>query len=317
MKNNVLASRDAFKPFTYPEFYDYWLTHEQSHWLHTEVEMSQDVKDYKNLPEEDKDFLTKVLRFFVAGDTDIAGGYLDGYIPLFRNPEIRMFLTGVAAREILHQAAYAHLIETLGLPETIYNEFLQHQQMRDKHEFLQQIDTTNIIDTITAYSIFGEGVQLFSTFVMLLNYQRNGKLRGLGQIITWSIADETLHADGMTALLRQYIKENPAKWTQETKNRVYEIGIKMVELEDAFIDLIFSMCEPEGLTADEVKQYIRFLADRRWIGVGLKGYFKVKKNPLPWVEMMVNAPSHTNFFEAKSTDYGKGAVTGSWGDVWG
>jgi ribonucleoside-diphosphate reductase beta chain len=91
----------------------------------------------------------------------------------------------------------------------------------------------------------------------------------------------------------------------------------MVELEDAFIDLIFSMCEPEGLTADEVKQYIRYLADRRWIGVGLKGYFKVKKNPLPWVEMMVNAPSHTNFFEAKSTDYGKGAVTGSWGDVWG
>ena len=91
----------------------------------------------------------------------------------------------------------------------------------------------------------------------------------------------------------------------------------MVELEDKFIDLAFAMGPMEGLSSNDVKKYIRYIADRRLISLGMKGIFRVKKNPLTWVEEMINAPTHTNFFENRSTDYARGATTGDWKDVWG
>jgi ribonucleoside-diphosphate reductase beta chain len=152
---------------------------------------------------------------------------------------------------------------------------------------------------------------------MLLNFPRHGKMRGMGQIITWSIVDETMHAESMIKLFRTYIEENREIWNDDLKGRIYSIAEKMVELEDKFIDLTFGMGPMEGLTAEEVKKYIRYIADRRLISLGLKGVFKVKRNPLPWVESMINAPTHTNFFENRSTDYAKGAMVGKWDDVWG
>jgi ribonucleoside-diphosphate reductase beta chain len=121
----------------------------------------------------------------------------------------------------------------------------------------------------------------------------------------------------MIRLFRTYIEENKEIWNDQLKSDIYTIAEKMVTLEDRFIDLAFEMGEMPGLTADEVKTYIRYIADRRLISLGLKGIFKVKKNPLPWVEEMINAPTHTNFFENRSTDYAKGALSGDWVDVWG
>lgn len=106
-------------------------------------------------------------------------------------------------------------------------------------------------------------------------------------------------------------------WTKKVKDEIYEIAKQMVILEDKFIDLAFEMGGVEGLTPKEVKTYIRYITDRRLIQLGLKGHYNIKDNPLPWLEWMLNAPEHTNFFENKSTEYAKGAVTGSWGDVWG
>ena len=120
----------------------------------------------------------------------------------------------------------------------------------------------------------------------------------------------------MIKLFRTYVEENREIWNDELKGKIYSIAEKMVELEDKFIDLAFAMGDMPGLTADQVKHYIRYIADRRLISLGLKGVFKVKKNPLPWVEEMINAPTHTNFFENRSTDYSKGALSGSWEDVW-
>jgi len=101
------------------------------------------------------------------------------------------------------------------------------------------------------------------------------------------------------------------------KSKIYSIAEKMVELEDKFIDLSFAGNDMKDLTADQIKQYIRYIADRRLISLGMKGIFKVKKNPLPWVEEMINAPTHTNFFENRATDYARGALSGDWRDVWG
>lgn len=321
-KNDLTDKRDYFKPFNYPWAYEAWLKHEQSHWLHTEVPMAEDVKDWKNkLSSEEKQFLTHIFRFFTQGDIDVAGGYVRNYLPFFPQPEIRMMLSGFAAREALHIAAYSHLIETLGMPEATYNEFLQYQEMKDKHDYILNRsslsgDKKSIAENVALFSAFTEGMQLFSSFIMLLNFPRNGHMKGMGQLVTWSIVDETIHAESMIKLFRTYIEENKEIWNDDLKSSIYTIAEKMVELEDKFIDLAFNMGAMKNLESGDVKKYIRYITDRRLISLGLKGIMKVKKNPLPWVEEMINAPTHTNFFENRATDYAKGALKGDWGDVW-
>jgi ribonucleoside-diphosphate reductase beta chain len=323
MKTNLETKREYFKPFNYPWAYDAWLKHEQSHWLHTEVPMGEDVKDWqRKLKHEEKAFLTNIFRFFTQGDIDVAGGYVTNYLPHFPQPEVRMMLMGFAAREALHVAAYSHLIETLGMPESTYNEFLEYEAMRDKHNYFTELSNSNgtkesIATNIAAFSAFTEGMQLFSSFIMLLNFPRHGKMKGMGQIVTWSIVDETLHSENMIKLFREYVEENIEIWNDDLKSKIYNIAENMVELEDKFIDLAFAMGPMEGLKAEEVKTYIRYIADRRLISLGMKGIFKVKKNPLLWVEEMINAPTHTNFFENRATDYARGALSGDWKDVWG
>jgi len=285
--------------------------------------MLEDVKDWKSrLTDSERTFLTNIFRFFTQGDIDVAGGYVNNYLPYFPQPEVRMMLAGFAAREALHVAAYSHLIETLGMPESTYNEFLEYEAMRDKHEYFMDMSNSNgtresIATNIAAFSAFTEGMQLFSSFIMLLNFPRHGKMKGMGQIVTWSIVDETQHCESMIKLFRTYVEENLDIWNDNLKGQIYTIATKMVELEDKFIDLAFAMGAMEDLSSEDVKQYIRYIADRRLIGLGMKGIFKVKKNPLLWVEEMINAPTHTNFFENRATDYARGALSGNWQDVWG
>ena len=322
-KTKMTDERSYFKPFNYPWAYEAWLKHEQAHWLHTEVPMMEDVKQWKkSLTPHEKTFLTNIFRFFTQGDIDVAGGYVKNYLPYFPQPEVRMMLMGFAAREALHIAAYSHLIETLGLPEITYSQFMEYQEMKDKHDYVLDISSKNgtvesTATHIAVFSAFTEGMQLFSSFIMLLNFPRHGLMKGMGQIVTWSIVDETMHAENMMKLFKEYVKENPEIWNDELKSKIYSIAEKMVELEDKFIDLAFAEGEMRDLKPEDVKTYIRYIADRRLIGLGMKGIFKVKKNPLPWVEEMINAPVHGNFFENRVTDYAKGALTGSWDDVWG
>jgi len=319
-KIRLTDQRSYFKPFVYPWAYDAWLKHEQSHWLHSEVPMLEDINDWKRrLTDDERMFLTNIFRFFTQGDIDVAGGYVNNYLPYFPQPEIRMMLTGFAAREALHVAAYSHLIETLGMPESTYSEFLDYQAMKDKHDYFLSIagqDKKTIAQQIAAFSAFTEGMQLFSSFIMLLNFPRHGKMKGMGQIITWSIVDETMHCESMIKLFRTFIEENRDIWKDELKSDIYKIATRMVELEDKFIDIAFLKGPMENLSSEDVKTYIRYIADRRLITMGMKGIFKVKKNPLPWVEEMINSPIHTNFFENRATDYAKGALTGSWEEVW-
>ena len=319
MTLKLTDERNYFKPFNYPWAFEAFQQSEQMHWLWTEVPMLEDVNDWKNkLTEGEKTFLTHIFRFFTQGDIDVSGAYVKNYLPTFPQPEIRMMLSSFAAREAIHVAAYSHLIETLGMPDTTYNEFLQYQEMRDKHDFVEQFikqDGNTIVQQIAVFSAFTEGLQLFSSFVMLLNFARFGKMKGMGQIVAWSIADETLHCESMIKLFREFVKENQDIWTDELKSQVYSTATKMVELEDAFIDLAFGVNEMQGLLKQDVKEYIRYIADRRLISLGMKGIFKVKKNPLPWIDGMLGV-THTNFFEQKVTDYAKGSLTGTWEDVW-
>jgi ribonucleoside-diphosphate reductase beta chain len=318
-KLKITEPRNYYRPFYYPWAYDAFVQSESMHWLFQEVPMLEDVSDWKNkLNESEKNFLTHIFRFFTQGDIDVSGAYVNNYLPTFPHPEIRMMLSSFAAREAIHVAAYSYLIETLGMPDTTYNEFLQYEQMREKHDFIEEFTLKgkdDIAEQIAVFSAFTEGMQLFSSFVMLLNFVRFGKMKGMGQIISWSISDESLHCESMIKLFREYIKENKELWTDELKSKIYTASEKMVDLEDKFIDLAFGVHIMEGLTKEQVKQYIRYIADRRLISLGMKGIFKVKKNPLPWVDGMLGV-THSNFFEQRVTDYSKGSLTGSWGEVW-
>lgn len=316
-KLKLRDERAAFKPFKYEWAFESWLRHEQMHWLFTEVPLHDDIKEWNTkLNDSDRAQLTNLFRFFTQADVDVAGGYVNNFLPAFPQPEIRMMLLGFAGREAVHIAAYSHLIESLGMPDTIYQEFLDYREMTEKHDYLarfQDKSDRNLAQQLGVFSAFTEGMQLFSSFVMLLNYPRHKTMRGMGQIITWSIADESEHVDSMIRLFRTFIEENRHIWTDELKKELYDICRSMVDLEDQFIDL----CGPgQDLTTDDMKQYIRYIADRRLIAMGLKGHYGIKKNPLPWVDEMINAPIHGNFFENRVTDYGKGALTGTWSDVW-
>jgi len=182
-KLKLTDDRSCFRPFSYDWAYEAWLQHEQAHWLHTEIPMLEDVKDWKNnISEKEKHFLTQIFRFFTQGDLDVAGGYVNNFLPIFKQPEIRMMLLGFAAREALHVAAYSHLIETLGMPESTYSEFNEYTEMKEKHDYVNSFsndDENTIAQKIAVFSAFTEGMQLFSSFIMLLNFPRHGKMKGM------------------------------------------------------------------------------------------------------------------------------------------
>ena len=139
-KIKLTDNRDTFKPFSNPWAYELWRKHEMIHWIVDVVPMQQDVTDWKkNISPEQKNFLTQILRLFTQGDIDVASAYVNNYLPLFPQPEIRMMLLGFAAREAIHIAAYSHLLETLGFPDSTYDEFFQYKEMADKHNFFNII----------------------------------------------------------------------------------------------------------------------------------------------------------------------------------
>ena len=324
MKKNIFGNRDSFKPFRYPWAYEAWLEHERMHWISREVPLHEDVRDWTNrLTKADTDFLTNIFLLFTQSDIDVANGYIQDYLPHFTHPEVRMMLLGFAAREATHIDAYSYLIETLGKPDSFYGEFLNIPVMREKHDFFERVVSSDtekqaLPIQIAGISAFTEGMFLFSSFVMLLNYTRHGLMKGMGQIVTWSILDEQKHVEGLTHLFRTIIQENPSWWTDAAKAEIYATAELMTEMEIDFIDYVFAgQTNFHGLTADDLKQYIKYIVDRRLIGLGMKGIHKVKENPLPWVDEMIASQNHENFFESRATSYAKGALSGSWGGVWG
>ena len=318
-KMGLLVENPVYKPFRYPWCYDAWLTQQRIHWLPEEVPLGDDVRDWqKNLSVEEKNLLTHIFRFFTQADVEVNNCYLRHYTTVFKPTEVLMMMTAFAAMETVHIAAYSHLLDTIGMPETEYSAFLQYKEMKDKYDYMQGFDVKskhNIAMTMAVFSAFTEGLQLFASFAILLNFPRFNKMKGMGQIVTWSVRDETLHCNPMIRLFRDFIKEEPQIWNDKLKNEIYEACKTIVHHEDAFIDLAFQMGPMQGLTADEVKQYIRFIGNRRLEQLGLNPIYDVKKNPLTWLDTMLNGVEHMNFFEGRATEYSKASTKGTWGEV--
>ena len=316
---SLLATRDYYKPFDYPWMFDYYSQQNQMHWFPEDVPLHNDVKDWQSLDDNERNLLTQIFRLFTQSDVDVSSGYVDRYMRIFKKPEARMMMGAFNNMESIHQHAYSLLLDTVGMPEIEYKAFAEYEAMADKHEYIDNVKVTkgdkrSIAKALAVYSGFTEGLQLFSSFIVLLNFPRFGKMKGMGQIITYSIRDESLHVEAMTKLFREFIKENIEIWTDDFKKEIYQACRDMVELEDRFLDLVFEMGDIEGLTKEEVLKYIRYIADRRLLQLGLKPNYGVKDNPLLWLDEVLGV-EHQNFFEGRATAYMKAGLRGDIGKV--
>lgn len=316
--NSLTSPSICFKPHVYQWAIDFAQTSEKMHWGSWEASLQEDVRQWKNggLTDIERAHIKQILRLFTQSDVAVGTNYVDQFLPKFKNNDIRHMLLSFANREGEHQRAYALLNDTLGFDDSEFAAFLQYKEMRDKLEFMMDSDVNTLagLGLALAKTVINEGMSLFSAFVMLLNYQRKGKMQGMCEIVAWSVKDEKIHAEGMTRLFREFCTEHPRIVNDDFKKSIYEMIKLAVKLEDKFLDLAYAMGEPDGLTKDEVKQYIRHVADRRAIQLGLKAIYKVKQNPLPWVEWMIDGDSFANFFETRVVDYSKAGLTG---DDWG
>lgn len=309
----------GYKPFRYPWCYDAWLAQRRIHWQHDEVPLGDDVKDWNSrITPEEKELLTQIMRFFTQSDVEVADNYICRFLPIFRPVEVSMMLAAFAESETCHIAAYSHLLDTVGMPEIEYQAFLSYKEMKDKSDYMKNFKSDSpreIAKSLAAFGAFTEGLQLFASFVMLLNFSRFGLMRGMGQQIAYSIRDETLHCNNIIRLFHTFCQEHPGLLDDALKAEITQICRDIVDHEDAFIDLAFKAGEVRGMTADEIKTYIRYIGDRRLLQLGLDTVFNVRTNPLPWVDELTNSVAHESFFETRATEYSKSATKGDWSDA--
>jgi len=325
MTMDIFKERKTYKPFRYPRAYELWLEHEQMHWLPREVKLHDDIRDWRiKLDQYDRDFLDGVFLLFTQGDVDVSDGYVKDYLPHFQHPEIRMMLLSYAAREAVHIDAYSYLNESLGKADSFYEEFMKIPVMKAKHDFFDNIvnshkDQEQLPLQIAGISAFTEGMFLFSSFVMLMNYPKNGLMKGMGQIVSWSVLDEQKHVEGLMYLLEEIKKEKPELWTREAQSEIRATAELMANMEMDFIEYNYQGRDTiRGLDKRELKRFIRYTVNRRLAMMGLAPIYPNNlRDPLPWFDQMVSAQNHENFFETRATSYAKAASQGSWGTVWG
>lgn len=316
---SLLDRSKTYKPFEYHEFVQVAEISEKMHWVEQEVDLTEDIRQWKDgtVTAQEKELVLEIMKTFTQSDVEVATGYIEFFLPYFKNNEVRQMLISIAAREGVHQRAYALFTDTIGLPEDSYRMFLEYEELAERIEKMTEMDASSYegMAKSIARTVISEGIALFGAFVMLLNFQRHGKLMGLSKINEWSIKDEALHVEGMIILFRKFIEEHPQIVNDELKKSIYDMFREAVKLEDHFIDMAFKTCPDgiQGLKPEEVKQYIRYIADRRLIQLGLKGNWGVKTNPLPWIDPIIAGASMTNFFEQRESEYSAAGLTGNWG----
>ena len=316
---SLLKERVVYKPLEYPKAYDYWLKQQQAHWLHTEVPMAQDVTDWKsNMKDHEKNIIGGILKGFAQTETIVNDYWSTLVTKWFRKPEIIMMGTTLGSSETIHAEAYSLLNEQLGLDN--FAEFLEDETTMAKIESLMNVrdnhdGTANWHDrakSLAIFSAFTEGVNLFSSFAVLLSFKMRNKLKGVGQIVEWSVRDESLHSEAGCWLFRTLMEENPRFKTKKLVKEIEESAHLALKLEFDFIDKIFEMGDLENLTKDELKNFIKHRVNTKMGDLGLepiipaaeidKGALKTMK----WFDAVIAGKQHTDFFASRVTNYSKG-----------
>lgn len=299
----------TYKPLNYQWAEEYRKKSENMHWIAEEADLTKDVEDFKKASLEEKNFIKNILSIFTQSDFNVASGYLP-LINAIKNNEVRGMLTSFMCREYIHQEGYAHLNESLGFPDNYYTDFLLHRETAEKNTYMQDTIFKENFGLSLAKGILLEGISLFGSFIMLKNFEREGKYLGVTQINDWSLKDETVHVEGNAKLFRAWCSENKEQINDTFKRHIYSTTREIVELEKNFVDFAFGTYTPYRLTKEEVKSYIEYIADRRLLQLGLKPNYEIVTNPLPWFDEVNNGSSLQNFFEGRVTEYSVSGMTG-------
>lgn len=317
---SLLTPRPTYAPFEYPQAYEYWELQQKSHWLHTEIAMASDINDWKlNLTDSERSVIGNILKGFTQSEVFIQEYWSQMVAKWFKKPEIQMMSAAFASMESVHAVSYAYLNDSLGLSD--YSAFLHEPTAKAK---IDRLITTKgkskqeIARSLAVFSAFNEGVNLFSSFAVLLNFSRFNKLKGVGQIIGFSIKDETLHSNAGCWLFRTLVAEFPEIWDDELKKELYEAARTTIELEDAFIDKVFELGDVEGLAAKDLKQFIRHRCNTKLQDLGLKSNWKnLDKEALrrlDWFDVLSAGTAHSDFFASRVNDYSRGNI--NWSTIW-
>ena len=326
-KVGLLTATGTYDVNRYPWAYEFWKRQQQTHWMGEEVPLGSDIRDGTSdrVTEAERNLLTQIFRFFTQSDVEVGDNYLKRYIPLFQPLELQMMMAAFSNMETVHIDAYALLLKTLGMPQAEFEAFRDYDEMRAKADYMHTFGVGTVGDvarTLAMFGAFTEGMSLFASFAMLLNFPRHNKMNGMGQIVSWSVRDESLHCEGITRLYHEWNRETGAV-TASVRDDIIDVAKTMVGLEERFIELAFNLGHIDGMTPDEIKQYIRYIADWRltqlkltpvfgYFTVEESGYRQIKPHPLPWLGEILNGVEHANFFEQRATEYSKGATKGSW-----
>ena len=320
---SLLDPRATYAPFEYDQAYKYWELQQQSHWLPSEISMASDINDWKTvLNDAERNLIGHILKGFTQSEVFIQEYWSQMVGKWFKKPEIQMMAAAFSSMESIHAVAYALLNQSLGLED--FAAFLDEPTAKAKIDRLISTkgkSKAEIARSLAIFSGFNEGVNLFSSFAILLNFARFNKMKGLGQIIAFSVKDESLHAEAGCWLFRQLIQEYPEIWTDELKGQVYEAARVTIDLEDAFITKAFSVGEVEGLTEKDLKTFIRFRANTKLEDLGLKKNWKNldrdSMEHMEWFDVMSAGKGHSDFFAARVDDYSRGTISfeGIWNEV--
>jgi ribonucleoside-diphosphate reductase beta chain len=314
--SNLFKPREYYKPFDYPWAFDYYRKQSsEMHWVPEDVPLHEDIRDWNTkLSPVQKEVVTQILNLFTQSDVDVGAAYYEKFIPMFPVPEIRMMLGAFANMESVHQHAYSHFTDTIGLPVSTYKAFYEYEAMRDKHDYLSLLTSdysaSNVLKNIAIYSAFTEGMQLFSSFAILLKFPHEGLMKGMGQIVSYSIKDESVHVEGMIRLFHEVKKENMGAWDDSCKEAVKDAAEVMCNLEHRFVDKVFEIGDLPNLRKGDVKRYNMYIADRRLLQLGLEPIFGVKDNPLPFISEVLGV-EFADFFSTRATAYMKGGLKGN------
>lgn len=317
----LLSPRVAIAPYQYLTAYEYWEKQQKAHWLHWEVSMNADVNDWKfNLTENEKNIVGHILKGFAQSEVFIEDFWSNKVANWFKHFEIQSMANTFAAMESIHAIAYLYLNQTLNLED--FDSFLKESTTKAKIDRL--IETKgrakqDIARSLAIFSAFNEGVNLFSSFAILLNFSRFNKMKGVGQIIAFSVRDESLHSEAGCWLFRTFIEEYPEIWTDDFKKELYDAARLTVQLEDDYIDKAFSGGDIEGLSASDLKQYIRFRTNCKLGDINLKTNWKnvdmdAVKRITDWFEPMTSSTEHADFFAGRVTSYSKSVI--SFENIW-
>ena len=329
---SLFKERIEYKPFEYPEYYtEGWLKQAQAFWLHTEISMQGDVKDWnEKLTESEKNIVGNILLGFAQTECAVSDYWTQYVTTWFPKHEIKQMAMMFGSQETIHATAYSYLNETLGLED--FEAFLHEPAIAEKFEFLtatsadwthedlqtNPIARKEVARSLAIFSAFAEGVSLYSSFAVLYSFQMRNLLKGIGQQMKWSVRDESLHSKMGCQLFREMCNEYP-ELHNEVKEDVHQAAEYMIEMEHKFIDMIFEQGDLENLSSDDLKEFISKRGNEKLKELGYEPTFKfddTKASNLDWFYHLTGGTTHTDFFAVRPTDYSKANEGEDFNDIW-